>query len=257
MNGRLYDPVLARFVSADPYVQEPFNLQSLNRYSYVLNNPMGYTDPSGYFFKSFFKKILPRLIAGIADLFGCSGYCTAAVNTYMAYKQGGAGAALISGYQGFNQQNSIFGTSSYGTYGNNRTVSNNIVSNGQSVRFDTQQFIVNAVLAGTATKLSGGKFANGALSGAFAYANNILGDYREYAQSIFDRPSYSCADPTIECAERREQERQIQREAAERNAIEPIGVAEFFIGWGFGTVRGTTQLFRAVGPAELADIRAM
>lgn len=218
---------------------------------------MGYTDPSGYFFKSFFKKILPRLIAGIADLFGCSGYCTAAVNTYMAYKQGGAGAALISGYQGFNQQNSIFGTSSYGTYGNNRTVSNNIVSNGQSVRFDTQQFIVNAVLAGTATKLSGGKFANGALSGAFAYANNILGDYREYAQSIFDRPSYSCADPTIECAERREQERQIQREAAERNAIEPIGVAEFFIGWGFGTVRGTTQLFRAVGPAELADIRAM
>jgi RHS repeat-associated protein len=49
MNGRVYDPVLSRFVSADPYVDNPFDLQSLNRYSYVNNNPLGYTDPSGYF----------------------------------------------------------------------------------------------------------------------------------------------------------------------------------------------------------------
>lgn len=55
MNGRLYDPVLARFVSADPYVDNPFDLQSLNRYSYVNNNPLGFTDPSGYF-KLFGKK---------------------------------------------------------------------------------------------------------------------------------------------------------------------------------------------------------
>ncbi|MHB1077671.1 toxin TcdB middle/N-terminal domain-containing protein [Thiobacillus sp.] len=48
MNGRLFDPVLARFVSADPIVQELDNLQNLNRYSYVLNNPLFYTDPSGY-----------------------------------------------------------------------------------------------------------------------------------------------------------------------------------------------------------------
>ena len=55
MNGRLYDPVLARFVSADPHVDNPFDLQSLNRYSYVNNNPLGYTDPTGYF-KLFGKK---------------------------------------------------------------------------------------------------------------------------------------------------------------------------------------------------------
>lgn len=55
MNGRLYDPMLARFVSADPHVDNPFDLQSLNRYSYVNNNPLGYTDPSGYF-KIFGKK---------------------------------------------------------------------------------------------------------------------------------------------------------------------------------------------------------
>lgn len=55
MNGRLYDPLLSRFVSADPTVDNPFDLQSLNRYSYVNNNPMGFTDPSGYF-KIFGKK---------------------------------------------------------------------------------------------------------------------------------------------------------------------------------------------------------
>lgn len=55
MNGRLYDPVLSRFVSADPTVDNPFDLQSLNRYSYVNNNPMGFTDPTGYF-KIFGKK---------------------------------------------------------------------------------------------------------------------------------------------------------------------------------------------------------
>jgi len=48
MNGRVYDPVTARFLSADPTIQFPDNLQSYNRYSYVLNNPLAFTDPSGY-----------------------------------------------------------------------------------------------------------------------------------------------------------------------------------------------------------------
>lgn len=48
MNGRVYDPLLARFLSADPLVQDPENGQSYNRYSYVLNNPTNLTDPSGF-----------------------------------------------------------------------------------------------------------------------------------------------------------------------------------------------------------------
>lgn len=47
MNGRAYDPVVGRFLSADIAVQEPNNSQNYNRYSYVLNNPMKYTDPEG------------------------------------------------------------------------------------------------------------------------------------------------------------------------------------------------------------------
>ncbi len=47
MNGRIYDPVLGRFLQADNEVQNPDNLQNYNRYSYVMNNPLKYTDPSG------------------------------------------------------------------------------------------------------------------------------------------------------------------------------------------------------------------
>jgi RHS repeat-associated protein len=50
MNGRVYDPVLARFLSPDPVVQSPYDSQSWNRYSYVRNNPLRYTDPSGFCF---------------------------------------------------------------------------------------------------------------------------------------------------------------------------------------------------------------
>jgi len=47
MNGRMYDPLVGRFLSPDPYVQVPDFSQSFNRYSYCLNNPLIYTDPDG------------------------------------------------------------------------------------------------------------------------------------------------------------------------------------------------------------------
>ena len=49
MNGRVYDPALGRFMSADPFVQFAESTQGLNRYSYVDNNPLSFTDPSGYY----------------------------------------------------------------------------------------------------------------------------------------------------------------------------------------------------------------
>jgi RHS repeat-associated protein/RPE4 domain-containing protein len=48
MNGRMYDPTLGRFLSADPEIQDPTNSQSLNRYTYCMNNPLAYTDPTGF-----------------------------------------------------------------------------------------------------------------------------------------------------------------------------------------------------------------
>lgn len=47
MNGRIYDPAVGRFMQADPMIQSPDLLQNFDRYSYVLNNPLNLTDPSG------------------------------------------------------------------------------------------------------------------------------------------------------------------------------------------------------------------
>lgn len=63
MNGRVYEPTIGRFLSPDPFIQDVTNTQNLNRYTYVNNNPLSYTDPSGYFFKKlfgFFAKALKK-----------------------------------------------------------------------------------------------------------------------------------------------------------------------------------------------------
>ncbi|MBK6689457.1 MAG: hypothetical protein IPG45_33635 [Deltaproteobacteria bacterium] len=48
MGGRAYDPALGRFLSVDPVITNPANAQTLNPYTYVLNNPLAGLDPSGY-----------------------------------------------------------------------------------------------------------------------------------------------------------------------------------------------------------------
>ena len=66
MNGRMYDPRVGRFLSPDPYVQMPDNGQNFNRYSYCLNNPLKYTDPSGNIIG--FDDIAAFLIGGTINL---------------------------------------------------------------------------------------------------------------------------------------------------------------------------------------------
>ncbi len=61
--ARYYDAELGRFISADSIVPDPSNPQSLNRYSYALNNPINYTDPTGHFsLKNLFKTIVKAVI---------------------------------------------------------------------------------------------------------------------------------------------------------------------------------------------------
>ncbi|TCO07749.1 RHS repeat domain-containing protein [Natronoflexus pectinivorans] len=49
MNGRMYDPLMAQFLSPDPHIQAPGNWFNYNRYAYCYNNPLIYTDPDGEF----------------------------------------------------------------------------------------------------------------------------------------------------------------------------------------------------------------
>lgn len=64
MNGRIYDPVLARFLSPDPYIQAPDFTQNYNRYAYCLNNPFKYTDPSG----EWIHLLIGAAIGGVTNL---------------------------------------------------------------------------------------------------------------------------------------------------------------------------------------------
>jgi RHS repeat-associated protein len=65
MNGRIYDPLIGRFMQADPIIQDPYLSQSYNRYSYVLNNPLSYTDPSGFSWWTTWRRPIFALIAAI------------------------------------------------------------------------------------------------------------------------------------------------------------------------------------------------
>jgi RHS repeat-associated protein len=67
MNGRVYDPVLGVFLSPDNVVQAPDYSQSYNRYTYCLNNPLAYTDPSGYTWWSHFKGWLKEGFDNLGD----------------------------------------------------------------------------------------------------------------------------------------------------------------------------------------------
>jgi RHS repeat-associated protein len=46
--ARYYDSALGTFISPDPLIPDPGNPQDLNRYSYTLNNPLRYMDPTGH-----------------------------------------------------------------------------------------------------------------------------------------------------------------------------------------------------------------
>jgi RHS repeat-associated protein len=90
MNGRVYDPVLGRFISADPFIQAPELLASHNRYSYVYNSPLSATDPSGYFLKWVARKIRKE--------YKRSAIFRAVVGIAAAYFAGGFAAGMYEGY---------------------------------------------------------------------------------------------------------------------------------------------------------------
>ncbi|MGV0925010.1 RHS repeat-associated core domain-containing protein [Empedobacter tilapiae] len=77
MNGRLYDPLIRRFLSPDNFVQDPYNTQNFDRYTYVYNNPLIYSDPSGEWIQivigaaiAIAAKIMANAIQGIPIWYG-------------------------------------------------------------------------------------------------------------------------------------------------------------------------------------------
>ncbi len=110
MNGRIYDAVLGRFLSADPNVDGISDAQGYNRYSYVGNNPMGATDPTGFFSLKDGLKIVAVVVLSIVTYGAASVWATAFLyaNTTMFMSTaitlgsviGGAAAGFVSGFAG-------------------------------------------------------------------------------------------------------------------------------------------------------------
>ncbi len=67
MNGRVYDPVVGRFLSVDPLVGNPLNAQDYNGYSYCGNNPLKYIDPTGFVTEMAYTTNDPSEIAGFLN----------------------------------------------------------------------------------------------------------------------------------------------------------------------------------------------
>ena len=90
MNARLYDPVVGRFLSPDPYVQAPDFTQNFNRYSYALNNPLRYVDENG----EWIHILIGAIIGGIGNLIANWGNCESIWEYFAAFGIGAAVGAL-------------------------------------------------------------------------------------------------------------------------------------------------------------------
>ncbi|EHR40182.1 Integrins alpha chain [Alishewanella jeotgali KCTC 22429] len=208
MGGRIYDSHIGRFLQADPFVQSPSNSQNFNRYSYVLNNPLSYTDPSGYLFKKLWKEIKP-FVGAIVAVVGTI-VCPACSPMLIGALAGAAGAAANGGNILKGAVMGAFSAHTFGAVGQQWAAGTfaNVMGNavagglmnslqggkfghgfwaagfsasfkpginkigGGEAAFAGHRIAAAAVIGGTASKISGGKFANGAVTGAFSQAFN-------------------------------------------------------------------------------------
>jgi RHS repeat-associated protein len=228
LNGRVYDPYIGRMTSADPVVGDPLSGQTWNRYSYVYNNPLAYTDPTGFcpgacigamnpqppgpsalmqLVGSFFKiagaaicmmagpeACLPfmPLVVGMTSFYaggltsgtlqGALKASVIAVASYYAFK----GVGDLTGSPGFGDPMFLpnvlghalvgcgFSVASGGKCGQGALSAAIPAAAGPIVNQlpFAAALVANSTLGGLSSVAGGGKFANGAVTGAFGYLFN-------------------------------------------------------------------------------------
>jgi RHS repeat-associated protein len=182
MNGRVYDPTLGRFLSPDPFVQDPSNTQSLNRYSYVFNNPLSYTDPSGYFSA---RELVGVAVAAIGTYI-CAGnvQCGYAGWAAVGAASGGAQAAANGGnlnqvvtgaVWGAFSSAAFYGVGNYfqgvaGQAGRENLKTYGFAGMKLTAREIASYVVAHGVVGGTISALQGGSFGHGFFSAGFAKA---------------------------------------------------------------------------------------
>jgi len=168
MNARLYDPILRKFLSVDNVIQDPYNTQNYDRYSYVLNNPLLYMDVSGNelfvgtailigLAVGIFAKGIANMISGIPFWYGIG-------------KSGLMGA--ISGAISFG-----IGTAALNTFGTG-------ISIGKAVFEAAAHAITSGVMDAIQGNFGGSGFVSGLISSLIATGIQGLGELGGAFQSI-------------------------------------------------------------------------
>ncbi len=175
MNGRVYDPVIARFVSADPIIQAPGDLQSYNRYAYVRNNPGSLTDPSGYSWLSKkWKKAWHNKYIRAAAAIAISVYMPAALSSI---GWGSAQAAMATGFvSGAVSTGSIKGAIVGAvTGGLLDKIGNNMEATSLFSRKGAEKVLAHGLVGGASSYANGGKFGAGFASMGVTQAASLSG----------------------------------------------------------------------------------
>jgi RHS repeat-associated protein len=174
MNGRIYDASLGRFLQADPVVQAPENTQNYSRYTYVLNNPLSYTDPSGYFFKSI-GKFLKRSLTPITDIRSLA--VLAITVAAPALGAGVIGKVIAGAAAGFVGTGSIrgalagaFSALAFHAVGEHFAGLEAQSSGGLSFSQSVGKAITHGIVGGIANEIRGGKFGHGFVSAGVTQA---------------------------------------------------------------------------------------
>ncbi len=207
MNGRIYDPKLGRFLQADASIDGVTSTQGYNRYSYVHNNPLNAIDPSGHFSLRKYVGLIVAVVGGIfcppclafgwqafalgafagaagaiangADILagallgGVSGLAFAGVNGVEFGTGFGAELAQFASFGAVGGVTAVLAGGKFGhgfiAAGAGGTVGGKIGDIGGSGTLGPAiRTVARAILGGTISKLTGGKFANGAGAAAFA-----------------------------------------------------------------------------------------
>lgn len=212
MDGRIYDPVLGRFTSADPVLQFPNYTQGLNPYAYCMNNPLRFVDPTGYSIGDVFFSLIETAFVVVSAAYGGPWAAMVFVSAFSA-KDGMTAIAKGSGTNLFfdhilpaaalswvTSQTSkgignIFGdvtkdfwhefgrASAHGT-------SNGLIRLAQGGKFEHGFFAgfvssgvsslhisdvstaISSAVGGASEAIGGGKFMNGAITGAYTFLFN-------------------------------------------------------------------------------------